>query len=120
MGGAAVVLPTAPRTGGNAAMSRTRAALHTLHRLAPHTAALPAVHGQSAAGALVLLALAAAGLYAALCALSPRGRCRKCGGFGFATKTDRKGRTRRGKTCRRCHGDGARTRIGRRLLNAAR
>ena len=102
-------------------MTRTRAALHTLHRLAPHTAALPAiVHGRSAAGALVLLALAAAALYAALCALSPRGRCRTCGGFGFATKTDRKERTRRGKTCRRCHGDGARPRLGRRLLNTTR
>jgi hypothetical protein len=102
-------------------MTRTRAALHTLHRLTPHAAALPAsVHGQSAAGALVLLALAAAALYAALCLLSPAGRCRKCHGFGFATRTDRRGRPRRGKTCRRCHGDGAHTRIGRRLLNAAR
>ncbi|MBV9023822.1 MAG: hypothetical protein JO362_08505 [Streptomycetaceae bacterium] len=58
--------------------------------------------------------------YAAVCAASPLGDCRKCRGFGYALKTDRKGRLRRGKHCRRCDGHGKRVRIGRRLYNAAR
>ena len=57
--------------------------------------------------------------YAALCAGSPFGRCRKCHGFGFATTTDRKGRPRRGKDCRRCKATGYRIRIGRHLYNLA-
>ena len=57
--------------------------------------------------------------YSAVCAGSPFGRCRECNGFGFEVKTDRKGRTRRGKTCRRCHGHGIRLRTGRRLFNLA-
>ena len=57
--------------------------------------------------------------YAALCAASPFGRCRKCHGFGFATKTDRMGRPRRGKDCRRCKATGYRIRIGRHLYNLA-
>jgi hypothetical protein len=57
--------------------------------------------------------------YAALCAGSPFGRCRKCHGFGFATTTDRKGRPKRGKDCRRCKATGYRIRIGRHLYNLA-
>ncbi|MFG2258566.1 hypothetical protein [Streptomyces mirabilis] len=55
--------------------------------------------------------------YVSLCAASPYGDCRKCHGFGFATKTDRKGRTKRGKDCRRCKGHGKRIRVGRHLYN---
>ncbi|MFF4952550.1 hypothetical protein [Streptomyces chattanoogensis] len=55
--------------------------------------------------------------YASLCAGSPFGTCRKCRGFGFAMKTDRKGRPKRGKHCRRCDGHGRRIRIGRHLFN---
>ncbi|MBY8888043.1 hypothetical protein K7472_24845 [Streptomyces sp. PTM05] len=58
--------------------------------------------------------------YGLVCAGSPLGDCRKCRGFGFAMKTDRKGRPKRGKHCRRCDGHGKRIRIGRRLFNAAR
>ncbi|MEU9780923.1 hypothetical protein AB0H92_08140 [Streptomyces phaeochromogenes] len=55
--------------------------------------------------------------YVSLCASSPYGDCRKCRGFGFAMKTDRKGRLKRGKTCRRCKGLGKRIRVGRHLYN---
>ena len=54
-----------------------------------------------------------------MCAGSPFGDCRKCHGFGFAIKTDRKGRLKRGKTCRRCKGHGKRIRVGRHLYNVA-
>ncbi|MGW4629782.1 hypothetical protein [Streptomyces rubiginosohelvolus] len=57
--------------------------------------------------------------YASLCAASPFGNCRKCRGWGFATKTDRKGRPKRGKDCRRCKATGKRIRIGRHLYNVA-
>ncbi|MGW2281983.1 hypothetical protein [Streptomyces sp. NPDC001770] len=57
--------------------------------------------------------------YSGLCAASPFGNCRKCRGFGFAMKTDRKGRTKRGKDCRRCKATGKRIRIGRHLYNVA-
>ncbi|MFE6689717.1 hypothetical protein ACFVFQ_24975 [Streptomyces sp. NPDC057743] len=57
--------------------------------------------------------------YAALCAASPFGNCRKCRGFGYQLKKDRRGRLRPGKTCRRCHGDRKRIRIGRHLFNVA-
>ncbi|MDX3591860.1 hypothetical protein PV749_12075 [Streptomyces sp. ID03-2B] len=57
--------------------------------------------------------------YASLCAASPFGNCRKCRGWGFAMKTDRKGRAKRGKDCRRCKATGKRIRIGRHLYNAA-
>ncbi|WP_329133961.1 hypothetical protein OG552_17475 [Streptomyces sp. NBC_01476] len=63
---------------------------------------------------LVLVALLG---YAALCALSPLGICRKCGGFGFKVHQNRRGRLVRGKTCRRCRGYGQRVRIGRHLYN---
>lgn len=55
--------------------------------------------------------------YVSLCASSPFGDCRTCKGFGYAMKTDRKGRLKRGKNCRRCHGHGKRIRIGRHLYN---
>ncbi|WSA79388.1 hypothetical protein OG930_29500 [Streptomyces sp. NBC_01799] len=57
--------------------------------------------------------------YASLCAASPFGSCRKCHGWGFAIKTDRKGRTKRGKDCRRCKATGKRIRVGRHLYNVA-
>ncbi|MFI5629306.1 hypothetical protein ACIA8E_07975 [Streptomyces sp. NPDC051664] len=57
--------------------------------------------------------------YASLCAASPFGNCRKCRGFGHATKTDRKGRMKRGKDCRRCKATGKRIRVGRHLYNVA-
>ncbi|MEU8750757.1 hypothetical protein AB0C88_09755 [Streptomyces chartreusis] len=57
--------------------------------------------------------------YGALCAGSPFGTCRKCNGFGFAMDTDRKGRPKRGKSCRRCRATGKRIRAGRWLFNRA-
>ncbi|MEU4355875.1 hypothetical protein [Streptomyces virginiae] len=57
--------------------------------------------------------------YIGLCAASPFGTCRKCRGFGFALTTDRKGRLKRGKHCRRCDGHGKRIRLGRWLYNRA-
>ncbi|MEK2475540.1 hypothetical protein [Streptomyces noursei] len=57
--------------------------------------------------------------YVALCAVSPFGNCRKCRGFGFHLKKDRKGRLKPGKVCRRCHGDRKRIRVGRHLYNVA-
>ncbi|WP_327269021.1 hypothetical protein OG233_16105 [Streptomyces sp. NBC_01218] len=68
-----------------------------------------------ASALLLLLTLS----YSGLCAVSPFGDCRKCRGWGFATKTDRKGRTKRGKDCRRCKATGKRIRIGRHLYNVA-
>lgn len=57
--------------------------------------------------------------YASLCAGSPFGNCRKCRGLGFALKTDRRGKPKRGKPCRRCKGHGKRIRVGRHLFNLA-
>lgn len=57
--------------------------------------------------------------YFALCAVSPFGNCRKCRGFGFQLKTNRRGQLRRGRTCGRCDGYGKRVRIGRLLINRA-
>lgn len=57
--------------------------------------------------------------YIALCAISPFGTCRKCRGFGFHLKTNRRGQLRRGKDCRRCDGYGKRIRLGRWLYNRA-
>ncbi|WP_327125671.1 hypothetical protein [Streptomyces sp. NBC_01727] len=57
--------------------------------------------------------------YASLCAASPFGNCRKCRGMGHAIKTDRKGRAKRGKDCRRCKATGKRIRVGRHLYNVA-
>ncbi|MFE3327542.1 hypothetical protein [Streptomyces sp. NPDC059176] len=74
---------------------------------------------------MTLIALAIACLfvvtfgYGALCAGSPFGTCRKCNGFGFAMDTDRKGRPKRGKSCRRCRATGKRIRVGRWLFNRA-
>ncbi|MFD4525019.1 hypothetical protein ACFWP7_14080 [Streptomyces sp. NPDC058470] len=66
--------------------------------------------------ASVLLLLFTLG-YSGLCAVSPFGNCRKCNGWGFAMKTDRKGRMKRGKDCRRCKATGKRIRVGRHLYN---
>ncbi|WP_314411989.1 hypothetical protein [Streptomyces sp. DSM 40484] len=55
--------------------------------------------------------------YVAVCAGSPFGNCRKCRGMGHALKTDRKGRIKRGKDCRRCKATGKRIRVGRWLYN---
>ncbi|WP_371799161.1 hypothetical protein OG963_15325 [Streptomyces sp. NBC_01707] len=57
--------------------------------------------------------------YVSLCASSPFGNCRKCHGWGFAIKTDRKGRAKRGKDCHRCMATGKRIRVGRHLYNVA-
>ena len=57
--------------------------------------------------------------YVGLCAVSPFGRCRKCGGLGFQLRHDRRGTPRRGKRCRRCRGHGIRIRAGRWLFNRA-
>ncbi|AYG80130.1 hypothetical protein DWB77_02256 [Streptomyces hundungensis] len=53
--------------------------------------------------------------YAALCAISPFARCRKCQGSGL-----RPSRGRSLKPCRRCRGHRYRLRTGRRLLNTGR
>ncbi|MEU8688503.1 hypothetical protein [Streptomyces sp. NPDC048665] len=55
--------------------------------------------------------------YGVLCAAWPFGNCRKCRGMGHQLKTDRKGRLKRGKDCRRCHATGKRIRAGRWLYN---
>jgi hypothetical protein len=55
--------------------------------------------------------------YAAVCAGSPFGRCRKCSGLGFAATVTRRGTVKRGKTCRRCKGTGHRIRVGRWIFN---
>ncbi|WP_217197083.1 hypothetical protein [Streptomyces buecherae] len=57
--------------------------------------------------------------YAALCAVSPFGVCRRCKGFGCYVIHDRRGRAKPGKTCRRCKGDRKRIRFGRHLFNVA-
>ncbi|PLW71563.1 hypothetical protein GQS52_18100 [Streptomyces sp. SCUT-3] len=57
--------------------------------------------------------------YAAVCAANPFAACRRCGGMGHALTTDRKGRPRRGKDCRRCKATGRRIRTGRRLFHRA-
>jgi len=55
--------------------------------------------------------------YVGLCAAVPFKDCRHCGGFGFAMKTDRKGKAKRGKDCRKCRATGKRIRAGRHLWN---
>ncbi|MEU2505998.1 hypothetical protein ABZ621_14940 [Streptomyces sp. NPDC007863] len=58
--------------------------------------------------------------YAALCAASPFGACRKCKGWGAKVRVSRfSGRLKRGRDCRRCEGYGQRARVGRRLYNLA-
>lgn len=52
--------------------------------------------------------------YAALCAASPFGPCRRCNGIGRT----RLG-IRRGRLCRHCNATGIRIRLGRRLWNQA-
>lgn len=65
----------------------------------------------------IALTLAVTFCYAAVCAGSPFGNCRKCRGMGHALKTGRKGRLKRGKDCRRCKATGKRIRTGRWLYN---
>jgi hypothetical protein len=50
--------------------------------------------------------------YAALCAVSPFGYCRKCSGTGLRELR------KRSKLCRRCRGTRRRLRVGRRLFHA--
>lgn len=57
--------------------------------------------------------------YSITCWLSPFGDCRTCDGMGHTLKTDRKGRLKRGKDCRRCHATGKRIRVGRWIYNRA-
>ncbi|MET7692077.1 hypothetical protein ABZT06_29545 [Streptomyces sp. NPDC005483] len=57
--------------------------------------------------------------YSVKCWLSPFGDCRTCHGMGHGFKTDRKGRTKRGKDCRRCQATGKRIRVGRWIYNRA-
>ncbi|KAF4408751.1 hypothetical protein [Streptomyces lycii] len=71
-----------------------------------------------AAFAALLLIFVTLG-YSALCAVSPFGNCRRCRGFGYQLKRDRRGRLKPGRTCRRCRGDRKRIRIGRHLFNLA-
>ncbi|MFF3214027.1 hypothetical protein ACFYYB_25540 [Streptomyces sp. NPDC002886] len=68
------------------------------------------------ASALILLFTLS---YTATCMVSPFGNCRKCRGFGYLVKTDRKGNAKRGKDCRRCHTTGKRIRVGRWIYNRA-
>lgn len=67
----------------------------------------------SAIHALILITLG----YAALCIASPFGHCRKCRGWGHYVRTDRRGRIRPGRVCRRCHGERYRIRLGRLIYN---
>ncbi|MFG3064798.1 hypothetical protein ACGFYM_40585 [Streptomyces sp. NPDC048231] len=55
--------------------------------------------------------------YGGLCVASPFGDCRTCRGMGHQLTTDRKGRLKRGKGCRRCKATGKRIRTGRWLYN---
>ncbi|MGB8946328.1 MAG: hypothetical protein WCD21_39755 [Streptomyces sp.] len=57
--------------------------------------------------------------YSGKCWLSPFGDCRKCSGMGHGFKTDRKGRTKRGRDCRHCKATGKRIRVGRWIYNRA-
>ncbi|WP_371497852.1 hypothetical protein OG871_18025 [Kitasatospora sp. NBC_00374] len=56
--------------------------------------------------------------YVVVCAAQPFATCRTCHGIGHQLTTDRNGRPKRGKPCRRCKTTGLRIRTGRRLLNA--
>ncbi|GBQ04383.1 hypothetical protein SSP531S_58780 [Streptomyces spongiicola] len=57
--------------------------------------------------------------YVLKCWLSPFGDCRTCDGMGHELKSDRKGRLKRGRDCRRCHATGKRIRVGRWIYNRA-
>ncbi|MQY14987.1 hypothetical protein SRB5_51640 [Streptomyces sp. RB5] len=57
--------------------------------------------------------------YIGTCAVSPFGPCRKCRGMGCKVKTNRRGKVRRGRDCRRCHATGRRIRVGRWIYNRA-
>lgn len=69
------------------------------------------------ASALILATLAG---YTLLCMASPFGTCRKCDGIGAKLTLNRVGKVKRVKPCRRCHGQGKRLRVGRRLHNQSR
>lgn len=70
--------------------------------------------------ATTALVIALLAIYSLLCWVKPFGNCRRCGGMGFRMKTDRHGKPRRGKPCRRCKATGKRLRIGRRIHNTVR
>ncbi|GHJ36035.1 hypothetical protein [Streptomyces sp. TS71-3] len=71
-------------------------------------------HALTAIPGLIFITLG----YAALCAVSPFGTCRKCNGFGHQIRQSRvTGRLKPGRVCRSCHGYGRRIRIGRWLYN---
>ncbi|MQA96016.1 MAG: hypothetical protein GEV11_15680 [Streptosporangiales bacterium] len=55
------------------------------------------------------MALSATTGYLLVCAASPFGTCRRCGGTGRKSAF---------VMCRRCHGTGGRLRSGRRVVNA--
>lgn len=57
--------------------------------------------------------------YPLLCYFAPLARCRRCDGWGHATKTGRHGQPVRGKDCRRCRATGKRVRTGRRIYDRA-
>lgn len=63
----------------------------------------------AASSFLVLAGIGSATGYLLVCAASPFGTCRRCGGTGRKTAF---------AMCRRCYGTGARLRGGRRALNA--
>ncbi|MET8519759.1 hypothetical protein [Nocardioides sp. NPDC004968] len=71
------------------------------------------------ATAAVVLALAAAGIYASICAAVPFTRCRRCDGTGHRTTTTTFGRTKL-RPCRRCKSVGSHLRAGRVLYHHAR
>ncbi|MCX4669976.1 hypothetical protein OG453_25355 [Streptomyces sp. NBC_01381] len=58
--------------------------------------------------------------YGIVCWLSPFGRCRKCDGLGHLIKFNRRGKAKKARVCRRCHGHGIRIRRGRHWFNIAR
>ncbi|GGP85254.1 hypothetical protein GCM10010215_08440 [Streptomyces virginiae] len=70
-----------------------------------------------ASTALILATLAG---YTLLCMASPFGTCRKCQGAGAKHTVNRAGKLKKVKPCRRCHGQGKRLRVGRRLHNHSR
>lgn len=76
--------------------------------------ALPTLAAIAAAAFLALLVWALG--YAAACAASPFGRCRRCDGHGKTIKPN--GRVKR--WCRHCDGTGLRLRWGRRAFNYLR
>ena len=68
------------------------------------------------ASLLCLVVVAVTVGYAAICAASPFGTCRRCSGLGRIGAA----RGRRSDLCRRCDGTGIRIRFGRHLYHQAR